>query len=72
MGALSKHYTLEDTLTRCFHVGIDMILVHSRYSIEELIDTVVLLVKKGIIPEQQIDEGAFRVLESKKRYIWKS
>lgn len=71
MGALSKHYSLEDTLIRCFRVGIDVILVHSRYSIHELIDTVVRLVERGEIPVEQIDSGVLRVLRAKKRYIWR-
>jgi len=67
MGALSKHYSLEDTLIRCFTVGIDIILVHSQYSVAELVETVAGLVESGVISESQIDEGALRVLSAKKR-----
>lgn len=66
MGALSKHYTLEETLARCFQVGIDVILVHSRYDINELIDTVVSLIENGKVSRSRIDEGLLRVLAAKR------
>ena len=66
MGALSKHYSLEDTLVRCFQVGIDVLLVHTEYSIRELIDSVVRLVDEGKITESQINEGTLRVLTVKR------
>jgi beta-N-acetylhexosaminidase len=67
MGALSKHYTLEETLARCFQVGIDAILVHSVYSVVELIEMVTTLVEEGAISREAIDEGTFRVLVAKRR-----
>ena len=67
MGALSKHYELEETLARCFELGIDVILVHSRYSVKRLIDIVAGLVAQGVVTEQQIDEGLYRVLAAKRK-----
>ncbi len=66
MGALSKHYTLEDTLARCFQVGIDAILVHSKYSILELVALVEGLVERGVVTQRQVDEGLLRMLSAKK------
>ncbi len=68
MGALSRHYSLEETLARCFQLGVDIVLVHSRYSVKELVDTVVDLVEQGVVTPQQIDEGLTRVLTAK----WKT
>ena len=65
MGALSKHYSLDDTLKRCFEVGIDVILVHSRYSVDELIESMVTMVESGEIDENQITDGLARVLREK-------
>lgn len=67
MGALSKHFPIEESLARCFLVGIDVILVHSRYSLSELIDITVGLVEKGTITRKEIDEGTSRVLTAKRR-----
>lgn len=66
MGALAKNYTLDDTIARCFEVGIDVILVHSRYNIVELIDKVEDMVAKGTISTRQIDDGLLRVLTAKR------
>jgi len=66
MGALSRNYSLEETLGRCFQSGIDMILVHSGYSVAGLIDMVVSLVESGAVTESQIDEGLVRVLVAKR------
>ena len=55
-------------LARCFQLGVDIVLVHSRYSVEELVDTVVDLVEQGVVTPQQIDEGLTRVLTAK----WKT
>lgn len=65
MGALSKHYSLDDTLKRCFEVGIDVILIHSRYSVEDLIEKLVAMVASGEILEEQITDGLQRVLREK-------
>jgi beta-N-acetylhexosaminidase len=66
MGALAKNYTLDETIARCFEVGIDVILVHSQYNIPELIDKVEAMVMDGRISNRQINEGLFRVLTAKK------
>ncbi|MDA3959084.1 glycoside hydrolase family 3 N-terminal domain-containing protein [Oceanispirochaeta sp.] len=66
MGALAKNYTLDETIARCFEVGIDVILVHSQYNIPELIDKVEAMVIDGTISNRQINEGLFRVLTAKK------
>jgi len=67
MGALSKNYSLDEIVARCFEVGIDVILVHSQYNLTELIDKIEAMVMDGRISTRQIDEGLFRVLTAKKR-----
>jgi beta-N-acetylhexosaminidase len=66
MGALAKNYTLEDTIARCFQVGIDAILVHSKYSVQELVGIVEGMVEQGVVTRRQIDEGLLRVLRAKR------
>lgn len=68
MGALAKHYSIEETIARCFQVGIDVILVHSRYSISELIGIVVDLVDRGVLTEEKIETGTKRVMAAKLEY----
>ncbi|MBT3272423.1 MAG: beta-N-acetylhexosaminidase [Spirochaetales bacterium] len=65
MGALAKKYSLDDTITRCFEVGIDMLLIHSRYDVSGLIDRIEAMVISGAITTGQIDEGLLRVLITK-------
>jgi len=68
MGALSKHFDLAETLKRSFAAGVDLILVHSKYDLEELTRIVVDLHEKGEISEEEINEGVKRVLSLKIKY----
>ena len=65
MGAISKHYSIDETMRRCFEVGIDVILIHSRYSITDLIDRIVVMVESGSLSREQISAGAERVIREK-------
>ena len=71
MGALAKNFSLEDTLVRCFEVGIDVLLIHSRYDVSQLIDSVEEMIDSGRIDPAWIDEGLARVLTAKRNAgIW--
>jgi len=68
MGALSKEYTVEESLLQCFKSGIDLILVHSRYDVMELKEIVFKMVEEGILTEEEIDQGARRIIRLKEKY----
>ncbi|MFW6139567.1 MAG: beta-N-acetylhexosaminidase, partial [Spirochaetota bacterium] len=68
MGALSNHFSTEETLDRLFHVGVDLILVHHRYSLEDLTDQVYELYLEGKISMEEIDQGVERILRLKQEY----
>jgi len=68
MGALSKNFDLTETILLSFKAGIDLILVHARYDLSEMISIVENLLSEGSITEHEIDEGVRRVLRLKLRY----
>jgi len=68
MGALSKNFDLTETLKRSFAAGVDLILVHNKYNLQELKQIVVDLLQSGEISEEEIDEGVKRVLNLKIKY----
>jgi len=68
MGALSRHFSVSDSLALMFQAGLDLVLVHSRYDLVELKLETLRLLHSGRISEAQIEEGAERVLRLKARY----
>ena len=63
MKAISKHYTLKETVTLAINAGVDILLFGNQLGnqdIDELINTIYGEVKAGVISEQ-------RILESNKR-----
>jgi len=63
MGAISKHYSLEEIVTLAINSGIDMLLFGNQLATQdtcELIDVIISNVKSGAIPLE-------RILESNKR-----
>jgi beta-N-acetylhexosaminidase len=63
MGAISKHYSLEEIVTLAINSGIDMLLFGNQLSSQdtgELVEVIVEKVKSGAIPLE-------RILESNKR-----
>ena len=63
MKAISKHYTLEQTVTLAINSGVDMLLFGNQLSnqdIDKLVDVIATQVKNGTIPMN-------RILESNKR-----
>lgn len=68
MGALSENFDITETLLRSFKAGIDLILVHNKYDLRDLINRVMKLYELGLISEDEINEGVKRVLSLKLKY----
>jgi len=68
MGALSKNFSVSESLKLMIEAGLDLILVHSRYDLVELKLEILKLLHQGMISEEQIDEGVERILRLKLRY----
>jgi beta-N-acetylhexosaminidase len=68
MGALSYNYELKETLRLLFKCGVDLILVHSKYNIDELKSIVYDLYTRDEITKDDIDEGLERILKLKLKY----
>jgi beta-N-acetylhexosaminidase len=68
MGALSENFDITETLLRSFKAGIDLILVHNKYDLRDLINRVMKLYELGLISEDEINEGVKRVLNLKIKY----
>jgi len=65
MGALSNNFELTDTLRLMFKAGVDLILVHHKYDLRELMNIVRELYRNGEITEGEINEGVERILQLK-------
>jgi beta-N-acetylhexosaminidase len=65
MGALSNNFEITDTLRLMFKAGVDLILVHHKYDLRELKNTVRALYRSGEITEEEINEGVERILRLK-------
>jgi beta-N-acetylhexosaminidase len=68
MGAISRNYSIPEAIELSIEAGIDIILVHARYDISEMIATTVDLVEAGRISVDRLTEGTRRVLELKARH----
>jgi len=67
MEGLLKFYSSEEASARGIAAGVDLIL-HKSEDLEEVEDALVMtrdFVKKGIIPEQQLDDSVMRILKMK-------
>ena len=65
MGALSKNYSMRETLRWAIIAGVDLMLAYLRYPIGEMIDLVEDLVAEGELTVDDIDRGTERVLRLK-------
>jgi beta-N-acetylhexosaminidase len=69
MKAVKDNYSPEDIVRKTITAGIDVMTVSHTFDFqEELLEILVSYVKKGIIPEQRIDESAARILALKNRW----
>jgi beta-N-acetylhexosaminidase len=69
MGAIVKHYTLEQAAVDAVLAGDDILLVGHGYDDERTVaSTLLARVKDGTIPESRIDESAYRILKLKTAY----
>jgi len=68
MGALSGMYSLKETVLRSFQAGVDILLLYTRYRIEDIVSVVEELVREGTLTEEEIDTGVERVLALKQAY----
>ena len=68
MGALADNYELDETLERALRYGVDIILVHNRYDLVDLIERTERFVAEGRVSPADIDRGTLRVLTLKARY----
>lgn len=68
MEAISKYYTLKDTVTLAINSGIDMLLFGNQLSqtkTDEIVETIVAQVKNGAIPLERIMESNARIASLK-------
>lgn len=64
MKAISKHYTLKQTVTLAINGGVDILLFGNQLAeqnLSELIDTIFTQVKNGSIPHAKIEEANKRI-----------
>ncbi|MDF1874836.1 glycoside hydrolase family 3 protein [Sulfurimonas sp. SAG-AH-194-I05] len=64
MKAISKHYTLKETVTLAINAGVDMLLFGNQLghqNIDELVNTILIEVKNGAIPLQRIIQANARI-----------
>lgn len=70
MKAISKHYTLEQTVTLAINSGVDMLLFGNQLSeqdIDELVDIILAQIKNGAISMKRIIESNKRLEELHKK-----
>jgi beta-N-acetylhexosaminidase len=68
MGAISRNYDIIEAIELSMEAGVDIILVHARYDVDELVDATVELVRQGKLPRDEFEAATRRVLELKARY----
>ncbi|MFO7781110.1 MAG: beta-N-acetylhexosaminidase [Spirochaetia bacterium] len=68
MGAISRNYDIVEAIELSMQAGVDIILVHARYNVDELVAATVELVEQGMISYEELVSGTRRVLELKARY----
>ncbi|NBF39269.1 MAG: beta-N-acetylhexosaminidase [Spirochaetes bacterium] len=68
MGAISRNYDVVEAVELSMKAGVDIILVHARYDVDELVEATVELVRQRKIPRDDVEAATRRVLELKARY----
>ena len=68
MGALAGRYSLKETVIGAFRAGVDMLLLYTRYRIEDIVSVVEESMREGSLSEADIDTGVERVLALKQAY----
>lgn len=68
MGALANNYDIDLVLERALRYDVDLILLHDRYDIRDIMSRVMGLLESGRISEADIDRGVRRVLTLKEQY----
>lgn len=64
MKAISKHYTLKETVTLAINAGVDILLFGNQLAnqdIDELVNTIYGEVRAGRIPQERIIESNKRI-----------
>ncbi len=68
MGALAEQYPVKETLRAALKAGVDLILLYTRYNLEDMITLVEELLQEGAISQRDINEGLERILALKQAY----
>lgn len=68
MGALAGRYSLKETVIGAFRAGVDILLLYTRYRIEDIVSVVEESMREGSLSEADIDNGVERVLALKQAY----
>ncbi len=68
MRAVRGRYALDDVLARLFAADVDVILARDLYRVTDLVAALSRLVRSGAISMADVDRGAARVLELKRRH----
>jgi beta-N-acetylhexosaminidase len=70
MGAISRHYGIEEALILAFKAGVDcLLLCHSPEKIEKGYFTLLNTIKKGGVSEERFKKSLLRVLALKQHYL---
>jgi len=70
MGAIGKHYEIEEALLLAFMAGVDCLLIcHSPEKIEKGYSFLLNRIKKGAISEELFKKSLMRILTLKKRFL---
>ncbi|MBQ0025467.1 MAG: glycoside hydrolase, partial [Bacteroidales bacterium] len=67
MGAITNHYTVEESTINAVLAGVDIILLPTHY--EDAFNALSDAVSKGIITEERITQSARRIVELKKSIL---
>lgn len=69
MGAIATRYGVAHACAMALEAGADLVLMKAENQlVEETIEEIRRFVTEGILPEEQLDEKVYRVLELKYRY----
>lgn len=71
MGAIANEYRLNESLKNAINAGVDCFIVANNYEdqTDEIINTIVQLVKNGDVKREAIDTAYNRIIDFKKRHL---